>query len=72
MFFHFHKPAYTKKARDSSVTYPTPQAFALPLTRISNVEAHADMYATNPCTFAKYMKHYDTTYADIYRCPVSS
>lgn len=31
MFFHFHKPAYTKKARDSSVTYPTPQAFALPM-----------------------------------------
>ena len=45
----FLASAYTKKARDSSVTYPRFQAFALPTKqRISNVEAHAGRYTNEP------------------------
>ena len=60
-----------KKARDSSVTYPRFQAFALPTKqRISNVEAHAGRYTNEPHA-PKRMKPHEYNYAGIYRCLVS-
>ena len=60
-----------KKARDSSVTYPRFQAFALPTKqRISNVEAHADRYTNEPHALER-MKPHEYNYAGIYRCLVS-
>lgn len=68
-----YKSAYTKKARDSSVTYPVPQAFACPTKRISNVEAHADMYKNIHSCAKRRMKYtISQITADIYRCPVFS
>ena len=67
----FLASAYTKKARDSSVTYPRFQAFALPTKqRISNVEAHAGRYTNEPHA-PKRMKPHEYNYAGIYRCLVS-
>ena len=67
----FLASAYTKKARDSSVTYPRFQAFALPTKqRISNVEAHAGRYTNEPHA-PERMKPHEYNYAGIYRCLVS-
>ena len=67
----FLSSAYTKKARDSSVTYPRFQAFALPTKqRISNVEAHAGRYTNEPHA-PERMKPHEYNYAGIYRCLVS-
>ena len=44
MFIICFKSCYTQKKRDCTIAVPLLEARALPYTRTSNTEAHADMY----------------------------